>query len=94
MVDQKTLPVKPLALAWDNGRPIVYPFRKGNNNLVNEQAFDDGSYPITRELYIIFRKGDARSESSGTAYANLLLSIEGQRLVEQSGFAPIKKLDP
>jgi phosphate transport system substrate-binding protein len=81
----------PLALAQD--RPFVSPFRSDNSKLVNKQGFADNSYPITRKLYVIFKKDGGRSEEAGTAYANLLLSIEGQRLVEQSGFAPIRALN-
>lgn len=94
VVDQETLPVKTIPLAWNDGRPFVPPFRGDNRKLVNEQAFADKSYPITRYLYVIFKKDGSESEQAGTAYANLLLSIEGQELVEQSGFAPIRALNP
>jgi|GEM_PF-5731090 len=49
---------------------------------VNQQTFADNSYPITRELYVIIKKDGGRDEQAGTAYANLLLSVEGQKLVE------------
>ncbi|MDF5731320.1 MAG: hypothetical protein PUP92_25790 [Rhizonema sp. PD38] len=42
---------------------------------------------------MIIKKDGGLDEQAGTAYANLLLSIEGQRLVKQSGFAPIRALN-
>ena len=39
---------------------------------------------------MIIKKDGGLDEQAGTAYANLLLSVEDQKLVEQAGFAPIR----
>jgi phosphate transport system substrate-binding protein len=92
VVKQKTVPVKLLPLAWSTDKPYVPPFSGTNIDMVNQQAFTDDSYPITRKLYVIIKKDGGRDEQAGTAYANLLLSVEGQELVERAGFAPIRPL--
>ncbi|MBD2777137.1 substrate-binding domain-containing protein [Iningainema tapete] len=94
VVIHRTLPIKSLLLAYNSDKPFIPPFSNKNMNQVNQQAFADGSYPITRKLYVIIKKDGGLDEQAGTAYANLLLSIEGQKLIEQAGFAPIRKLSP
>ncbi|MEO1300525.1 MAG: substrate-binding domain-containing protein, partial [Cyanobacteria bacterium J06636_16] len=59
----------------------------------NQAAFKS-DYPFTRNLYVVYKeyKGeDNRDELAGKAFVDLLLSDEGQRLIEQSGFVPIRK---
>ncbi|MGF1538762.1 MAG: substrate-binding domain-containing protein [Elainellaceae cyanobacterium] len=59
---------------------------------LNQPAFRS-SYPFTRNLYVVykdFRGEDRPDERAGKAFVNLLLSDEGQRLVERSGFVPIR----
>ncbi|MBP5974285.1 substrate-binding domain-containing protein [Brasilonema sp. CT11] len=90
VVNQKTVHVKLLPLAWSADKPYIPPFSGTNIDMVNQQAFTNDSYPITRKLYIIIKKDGGRDEQAGIAYANLLLSVEGQKLVEQAGFAPIR----
>jgi phosphate transport system substrate-binding protein len=58
--------------------------------LVNEAAFADGSYPVTRRLFVILKRDGKLDEQAGVAYANLLLSDEGQALVKKAGFVPIR----
>ncbi|KAB8329962.1 hypothetical protein SD80_032595 [Scytonema tolypothrichoides VB-61278] len=92
VVNQKTVPVKVLPLARSANKPYVAPFSGTNIEKVNQLAFIDSSYPMTRKLYVIIKKDGGVNEEAGTAYANLLLSVEGQKLVEQAGFAPIRPL--
>ena len=87
VVDQET--VKPLALS-KMGEASVSPAAGSDTNKVNVAAFTDGSYPLTRKLYIIVKEDGSVDEQAGIAYANLLLSDEGQRLLEQVGFSPIR----
>lgn len=50
-------------------------------------------YPeeLQREkIYVIVKKDNSIQERAGRAYANLLLTDEGQRLMEQIGFQPIR----
>ncbi|KAB8314144.1 hypothetical protein SD81_039800 [Tolypothrix campylonemoides VB511288] len=94
VVNQRAIPIKSLPLAYNSDKPFIPPFSNKNMNQVNQQAFADADYPITRKLYVIIKKDGGRDEQAGTAYANLLLSIEGQKLIEKAGFAPIRKLSP
>ena len=87
VVDQET--VKPLALS-KMGEASVSPVAGSDTTKVNVAAFTDGSYPLTRKLYIIVKEDGSVDEQAGIAYANLLLSDEGQRLLEQVGFSPIR----
>ena len=59
-------------------------------NRVNQQAFIDGDYPITRNLFVIVERNGERQERIGEAYVKLLLSSEGQSLVEKAGFVPVE----
>ena len=93
VVNQKTISVKLLPLAFNKSGAFVPPFSGTDIGKVNQQAFADNSYPITRKLYAIIKKDGGRDEQAGTAYANLLLSVEGQKLVEKSGFLPIRALN-
>lgn len=49
------------------------------------------TYPITRNLYVIIRQDGRADEKAGVAYANLLLSREGQQFVEKAGLVPIRE---
>ncbi len=42
------------------------------------------------QLFAIIKRNAGIDEKVGIAYANLLLSDEGQRLVEQAGYVPIR----
>jgi phosphate transport system substrate-binding protein len=59
-------------------------------NQVNKAAIKDGTYPFTRRLSVIIRQDGTLDEQAGKAYANLLLSKEGQQIIEKSGLVPIR----
>lgn len=82
---QKT--ISPLALARFDGEAFIPPFC--NNKLVNHYAFTNGSYPLTRKLFVVIKRGGI-DEQAGLAYANLLLTDEGQKALVEAGFAPIR----
>lgn len=54
----------------------------------NTAAFENGDYPITYNLYVIIKQNQGREQQAGEAYADLLLSQQGQRAIAQAGFAP------
>ncbi|UFP95688.1 substrate-binding domain-containing protein [Gloeobacter morelensis] len=80
--------VRPVPLARSNSRDYVAPF--GEDGQVNRNTFRDGTYPVTRRLFVVIRRDGRLDEQAGAAYANLLLSGEGQQLVEKSGFVAIR----
>jgi phosphate transport system substrate-binding protein len=57
---------------------------------INASAFMDGSYPVTRRLLIIVKRDSKRDKQAGLAYANILLSDEGQKLINQAGFVSLR----
>jgi len=79
--------ILPLALARFDGEAFIPPFC--NNKLVNHYAFTNNSYPLTRKLFVVIKRGSI-DEQAGLTYANLLLTDEGQRALVEAGFAPIR----
>jgi len=84
-IGQRTIHL--LGVAKDQSNQYVSPFTETGQ--VNVAAFQDGSYPLTRRLFVVIRRDRTPDEQAGVAYANLLLSAEGQQIVEQSGFAAL-----
>lgn len=90
--------IKPLPLKGQTGdfvppyqEPYVSPTQCPNQrNQLNIQAFRGGQYPITRNLFVVVKQNGQREQQAGTAYANLLLSAEGQELISKAGFVKIR----
>ncbi len=80
--------VRIVPIAKGPGSPYVAPDIDGKE--VNFRVITDGSYPVTRRLFVIIKRDGGLDEKAGVAYANLFLSDEGQRLVKEAGFAPIR----
>lgn len=59
-------------------------------NQPNLAAFRDGSYPMTRPLYVIVKENKDREQLIGEAYTDMMLSEQGQQLIEQAGFVRIE----
>lgn len=59
-------------------------------NQLNTEAFQSGKYPITRNLFVILKQNGQNEEKAGEAYADLLLSVQGQELVARAGFVPVR----
>ncbi|NJM67056.1 MAG: phosphate ABC transporter substrate-binding protein [Acaryochloris sp. RU_4_1] len=59
-------------------------------NRPNLAAFRDGSYPMTRPLYVIVKENQDREQLIGDAYRDMMLSEQGQQVLEQAGFVRIK----
>ena len=78
--------VKTLSLPKDAGQPVS----PCNGKAVNKADFANDAYPITRRLFVIVRKDGKLDEQAGMAYANLLLSDEGQDEMEKLGMVPFK----
>lgn len=88
VIGQKT--IRPLPLAKDGAQGFISPFAGNTLSTVNKNAFADGSYPLTRRLFTVIKRDGRLDEQAGVAYTNMLLSQEGQRLVETAGFVPIR----
>jgi phosphate transport system substrate-binding protein len=59
-------------------------------NRLNSQAFRNGNYAITRNLFVIVKQNGQTDQQAGEAYANWLLTPQGQELIEKTGFVRIK----
>jgi ABC-type phosphate transport system substrate-binding protein len=56
--------------------------RPGNRNRVNIEANYSGEYPLTHDLYVVVKRNGQREEQAGQAYANLLLTKQGQKMIK------------
>jgi phosphate transport system substrate-binding protein len=85
--------IKPLPLGRMPGQyiaPYQEPFILPNEcpdkrNQLNIKAFQSGKYPITRNLFVVVKQNGQTEEQAGVAYANLLLTEQGQELITQLG---------
>ncbi|XWK90811.1 MAG: PstS family phosphate ABC transporter substrate-binding protein [Phormidium sp.] len=89
VINQQT--IRPLPIGKAGSQSFVSPCGDSSCKTVNNSAFSDNSYPITRRLFIVIKRDGKIDEQAGVAYVNLILSDEGQKLVEQAGFVPIRR---
>ena len=89
--------VQTLPLAKTTGEPFVSPYQSPDlagcpeqRNHLDTEAFKTGTYPLTRQLFVIVKKNASVEEEAGRAYANILLTPEGQALIEEAGFIGIR----
>ncbi len=90
--------IKPLPLGRTQGEyvppyqePFVLPSEcPGKRNRLNIEVFQSGKYPITRNLFVVVKQNAQPQEQAGIAYANLLLTEQGQELISKTGFVKIR----
>ncbi len=96
VVDQCS--IKPLPIGIQSNQ-LVPPYQEpfvppeacpAQRNQLNSAAFQSGEYPLTRRLFVIIKQNSQVDQEAGEAYANLLLSNEGQDLIEKTGFVRIR----
>lgn len=78
--------IKMLALADGYSSNYVNPKVQGKLNLA---AFARGSYPLTRRIYLIYRKDGSNDQKAAETLANYLKSAKGQLTIEKAGFVSI-----
>ena len=86
VVNQQT--IRPIAIAKAGSTDYIQPFT--GDKQVNAEAFKDGSYPMTRRFFIVIRRDGSIDEQAGMAYINMVLSREGQDIVEKAGYVAIR----
>jgi phosphate transport system substrate-binding protein len=59
-------------------------------NQPNVEAFRKDIYPLTGRLWVIVKENELDAQAAGEAYAELLLTEEGQTRIRDSGFVNIK----
>jgi len=89
----KALPLgrKPEQLIPPYALPLV-PLEKcpQQRNQLNTTAFQSGEYPMTRRLFVIVKQNGQSDQQAGEAYADLLLTPQGQDLITKAGFVRIR----
>ena len=68
------------------GRPVLPSECPGKRNKLNIEAFQSGSYPITRNLFVVVKQNGRIEEQAGKTYAEFLLTEQGQELISRYGF--------
>ena len=81
--------IRPLGIAKANSQEYVQPLID-NGKQINAAAIRDGSYPLARRRFIVFRQDGTIDQLAGEAYVNMLLSREGQQIVEKAGLIPVR----
>ena len=85
--------VKPLSLAGSDG-VLVAPYQQPlvpasecpqRRDRLNLEALRTARYPLTYYLYVVFLQNETESQI-GRAYANFLLTAQGQKLITKTGF--------
>ncbi|MBU7581424.1 MAG: phosphate ABC transporter substrate-binding protein [Nostoc sp. TH1S01] len=96
VVGQCSIKALPLGRQPDK---LVEPYKKPyipldkcpqQRNQLNTEAFQTGEYPITRRLFIIVKQNGQSDQQAGEAYANLLLTDQGQELIAKAGFVRLR----
>jgi phosphate transport system substrate-binding protein len=59
-------------------------------NQVNIAAFRSGLYPLSRRLTVVVKQTGRFDQEAGEAYANLLLTAQGQDLLAAAGFVNLR----
>jgi phosphate transport system substrate-binding protein len=84
---QKQQLIKVFSLAEENSTNYIAPFNTTDEP--NLELFKNGNYPLTRRLFLVIRQDGTPDQLAGKAYAEMLLSNQGQEIVEESGFVPL-----
>ena len=79
--------IEPIGLAPDRSSPAISALLADGS--VNLTAIKKNYYPLSRPLSIVFRRDGTPQERAAIAYINLLLSKEGQKIVEKAGMVPV-----
>ena len=89
--------VKPLPLGKQKN-DLVAPYQQPlvpasecpqRRNRLNVKALRTAKYPLTHYLYVVFRQSEDGESQIGQAYADFLLTPQGQKLITKAGFVPL-----
>lgn len=90
--------IKPLPIGRQSNQ-LVPPYKEPfvpisqcgqQHNQLNESAIQNDQYPITRRLFVVIKQNGGTEEKAGEAYANMLLTNQGQQLIAKAGFVRIR----
>jgi phosphate transport system substrate-binding protein len=95
IIAQCTIKLLPLGLEKnDLVAPYQQPFVPPDEcpqrrNKSNFKALRTAQYPLTNYLYVVFLEDKGNKSQVGQAYANFLLTPQGQKLIAKTGFVPL-----
>ena len=96
VVEQCT--IKPIAIGLTSDA-LIQPYKNPlippencpqQRNQIDSVVFKNGEYPLTRRLFIIVKQNNQTEQQAGEAYTQLLLTSQGQDLIEKLGFIRIR----
>ncbi|MGG6265923.1 PstS family phosphate ABC transporter substrate-binding protein [Leptolyngbya sp. AN03gr2] len=91
VVPQCTVKAIPIARTTQFVAPYLEPIATcPTRNQLNTKAFQNGTYPLTRNLSVIVKQNNGTEQKAGEAYANLMLSTPAQEAIAKAGFVRIR----
>jgi serine/threonine protein kinase len=93
-INRKEMRVLPIAK--DRNSLAVSPCADDKCTAVNKNLIHENYYPqeLNGKLYVVIKLDSGFDEQAGIAYANIMLSDEGQKMVEEAGFVPFRRVTP
>jgi phosphate transport system substrate-binding protein len=89
--------IRPVPIGESAGK-FVAPYKEplvsssqcpNQRNQLNDAAFRSGAYPLTRNLYVVWKSDNGRSQQAGQAYLELLKTQQAKDLLLKAGFVPL-----
>jgi phosphate transport system substrate-binding protein len=89
--------IRPIPIGQTAGQ-FVAPYREpliasnqcpSQRNQLNDDALRSGAYPLTRNLYIVWKIDNGRSQQAGQGYVELLKTQQARDLLLKAGFVPL-----
>jgi serine/threonine protein kinase len=92
VLNQERIRIVPIAK--QDKSAFVSPCADDTCKAVNKNLIENSSYPkeMIGNLYVVVKLDGGLKQQAGIAYANMLLSDEGQKLIEEAGFVPLRKI--
>jgi phosphate transport system substrate-binding protein len=90
--------VKLLRVGWSAAElvppyeePLVPPSRCPRlRNQIARDTIQAGEYPLLRKLFVVTKENAGQMQQAGEAYVNLMLTEQGQSLIEHAGFVRVR----
>jgi phosphate transport system substrate-binding protein len=96
LVPQCTVKTIPIGKTADK---LVAPYKEpfiplsqcpNRRNEVNMEVFRSGEYIWSRHLFVVVKENGQLDQFAGEAYANLILTDQGQKLMRKAGFVTLR----
>ncbi len=90
--------VRPLAIGKSKSnlvKPYLEPLQstescnQGRRNEINPAVIKSREYPLTRQIYVVVKADGSERQKAGEAYVKLLMTQQGQELLQKSGFVSV-----